>query len=99
MVLIEAMSVGLPPVAMDCPRGPRQIIEDGSNGLLVPDGDEPAFAAALLSLVEDGELRRRLGRQALEDARAYELDEVGDQWERLFADATAARVANVTDRS
>lgn len=99
MVLIEAMSVGLPPVAMDCPRGPRQIIEDGSNGRLVPDGDEPAFAAALLSLVEDEELRRRLGRQALDDARAYELDEVGDQWERLFADATARRAARVTNRS
>ncbi|MGZ5417495.1 MAG: glycosyltransferase family 4 protein [Nocardioides sp.] len=99
MVLIEAMSVGLPPVAMDCPRGPRQIIEDGRNGMLVPDGDEPAFVAALLSLVEDEELRRRLGRQALQDALAYELDEVGGQWERLFADATARRAATVTDRS
>jgi glycosyltransferase involved in cell wall biosynthesis len=99
MVLIEAMSVGLPPVAMDCPRGPRQIIADGSNGLLVPDGDEAAFAAALLSLVEDEELRRGLGRQALEDARAYELDRVGCLWKSLFADLTASRGAAVTARS
>ncbi len=99
MVLIEAMSVGLPPVAMDCPRGPRQIIKDGSNGLLVPDGDETAFACALLSLVEDEELRRRMGRQALEDAHAYEMEEVGAQWERLFADATLTRASKVTDRS
>ena len=89
MVLIEAMSVGLPPVAMDCPRGPRQIIHDGSNGRLVPDGDEDAFAAALLSLIEDEGERRRLGAQALEDARAYEMDEVGREWEQLFADAAA----------
>ena len=99
MVLIEAMSVGLPPVAMDCPRGPRQIIEDGHNGLLVPDGDEPAFAAALMSLVEDEVLRRRMSRQSLEDARAYEINEVGAQWERLFADTMASRAAGVTDRS
>ena len=99
MVLIEAMSVGVPPVAMDCPRGPRQIIASGSNGLLVPDGDEAAFAAALLTLVEDEELRRRMGRQALEDARAYEVDEVGRQWEHLFADVTTRRAGMVTNRS
>jgi glycosyltransferase involved in cell wall biosynthesis len=91
MVLIEAMSVGLPPVAMDCPRGPRQIITDASNGRLVPDGDEAAFGTALLSLIEDEELRRRMGAQALADARAYEMDEVGRQWEQLFADLVARR--------
>lgn len=91
MVLTEAMSVGVPPVAMDCPRGPREIIRDGVNGRLVPDGDEPGFSAALMSLIEDPVLRRRLGARALEDARAYEMRRVGAQWERLFAEVTATR--------
>jgi glycosyltransferase involved in cell wall biosynthesis len=91
MVLTEAMSVGLPPVAMDCPRGPGEIISDGHNGRLVPDGDGPGFSAALLALVEDPVLRRRMGAQAHQDARAYEMERVGAQWERLFAEVTASR--------
>jgi glycosyltransferase involved in cell wall biosynthesis len=91
MVLTEAMSVGVPPVAMDCPRGPREIVRDGANGRLVPDGDGPGFSAALLSLIEDPALRRRMGAQAHRDARAYEMGRVGAQWEGLFADLTARR--------
>ncbi len=91
MVLTEAMSVGVPPVAMDCPRGPREIVRDGRNGRLVADGDGPGFTAALLSLVEDRALRRRLGAQAHQDAQAYEMEQVGAQWERLFAEVTARR--------
>ena len=47
MVLIEAMSAGVPLVAMDCPRGPAEIVDDGKNGLLVDDGDVAGFTAAL----------------------------------------------------
>ena len=91
MVLTEAMSVGVPPVAMDCPRGPREIVRDGDNGRLVPDGDGPRFTEALLSLIEDPELRRKMGARAHEDARAYEMERVGAQWERLFAEVTSRR--------
>ena len=85
MSLIEAMSVGVPPVAMDCPRGPREIVEDGVNGRLVPDGDEAAFTEALLGLVEDEALRRSLGARAHRDAHRWSMTEVGEQWEQLFA--------------
>jgi glycosyltransferase involved in cell wall biosynthesis len=91
MVLTEAMSVGVPPVAMDCPRGPREIIRDGANGRLVPDGDGPGFSDALMSLIEDPERRRTMGAQAHEDARAYGMERVGAQWERLFAEVTQMR--------
>ena len=60
MVLIEAMSAGVPLVAMDCPRGPGEIVDDGKNGFLVDDGDVAGFSAALRRLVEDDELRRAL---------------------------------------
>jgi glycosyltransferase involved in cell wall biosynthesis len=46
MALLEAMSVGLPIVVFDCPRGPGEIIRDGHNGLLVAAGDTKAFGSA-----------------------------------------------------
>ena len=88
MSLIEAMSVGLPPVAMDCPRGPREIVDDGVNGFLVPDGDGDAFTTRLLRLVEDEELRRSLGARAHHDARRWSMDAVGQAWERLLAETS-----------
>jgi glycosyltransferase involved in cell wall biosynthesis len=85
MVLIEAMSVGLPLVSFDCPRGPGEIIDDGVTGTLVPDGDVPRFSAALRELVASDPLRRRMGANAREQARAYEMPAVIDRWESLFA--------------
>jgi glycosyltransferase involved in cell wall biosynthesis len=84
MALLEAMSVGLPIVVFDCPRGPREIIRDGHNGLLVPAGDTIAFGSAVRRLIEDPELRARLGAQALRDAEQYTIDAVVADWERLF---------------
>ncbi|MGZ4534756.1 MAG: glycosyltransferase family 4 protein [Nocardioidaceae bacterium] len=86
MALIEAMSVGLPPVVMDCPRGPAEIVADGRNGRLVADGDEGGFTAALRDVVERADVRRRLGAQALEDSTAYTMDRIGAQWEALFTE-------------
>jgi glycosyltransferase involved in cell wall biosynthesis len=90
MVLIEAMSVGLPLIAFDCPRGPGEIIDHGSNGLLVPDGDLAAYTAGLADLMDDQELRRRLGAQGLTDAKDYTIDRIGARWEQLF-DEMASR--------
>ena len=80
MVLLEALSKGVPPVSFDCPEGPRQLIDSGRNGLLVPEGDVPALTEALRTLMDDEDLRRRLGAQALETARDYQVDTVVDRW-------------------
>jgi glycosyltransferase involved in cell wall biosynthesis len=85
MVLIEAMSNGVPLIAFDCPRGPAEIIRDGENGLLIPEGPTRRFGAALRRLVEDADLRERLGAQALRDAEAYTIDHIAADWDRLFA--------------
>ena len=90
MVLIEAMSKGLPLVSFDCPRGPAEIIVDGENGRLVPDGDIPVFTQALRELIEDGSLRARMGAASLERARQYESEAIARRWEVLF-DQLAAR--------
>jgi glycosyltransferase involved in cell wall biosynthesis len=84
MVLLEAMSAGLPVVSFDCPTGPREIVESGRNGLLVPNGDVDALSAALLEMIEDEELRRRCAQGALETVERFSLDAIGQRWEELI---------------
>ncbi|UGS36641.1 glycosyltransferase family 4 protein [Capillimicrobium parvum] len=69
-VIVEAMACGLPPIAVDR-FGPSLIIRDGETGWLVEPDDEAGLAAAMVQAVDDGDERRRRGRNALEDARAH----------------------------
>ena len=89
MVIIEAMSKGVPVVSFDCPRGPGEIISHGVDGLLVKSGDVDAFAKALLELVEDAEARQRMGQAALGTSARYDLDVIGRQWEELLVEIAA----------
>ena len=89
LVLVEAESMGLPVVSYACPCGPRDIIRDGQDGFLVEPGDMETFAARLLQLIEDEELRRRMGQAAKVNSQRFSLDNVMKQWEDLFAELTA----------
>lgn len=91
MVLLESMAAGLPAVAFDCPTGPREIIDDGRTGLLVPAEDVDALAAGLCELIEDPERRRAMGAAALVSSEAYAIDAVKDSWVRLYSELAAAR--------
>ncbi|MFE6281953.1 glycosyltransferase family 4 protein [Streptomyces sp. NPDC057877] len=93
MTIVEAMRCGLPVVSTDCPYGPGEIIDDGADGRLVPVGDHHAFGAALLDLVRDDELRRRMGRTAIQNARRFAPGPVVEQAERLMDAAIEARAS------
>ena len=63
MALLEAQAAGVPVVSC-ATRGVPDVVVDGRTGILVPYGDEEAFAAALRTLLTDHERRRALGREA-----------------------------------
>ena len=91
MVLLEAMSVGLPVVAFDCPTGPREIVTEGVDGYVVPNGNEDALAAALAALMADASERRRFGAAALNKAAEFDNASIIARWESLFAELAAGK--------
>ncbi|PUZ30299.1 Glycosyltransferase involved in cell wall bisynthesis [Chitinophaga costaii] len=84
LALTEAMACGVPCVAFDCPCGPREIIHHEADGLLVPNGDVPAFAAALLRLMAAITLRQQMGAEARVKVQRFAPAQVMQQWEQLF---------------
>lgn len=80
--LLEAMALGLPIVATDCPcGGPRTVMEDGVNGLLIPIKDQKALEDGINKLIEDPEYAQRLGREARNIARKANAQAIYEQWQ------------------
>jgi len=84
MVLVEAMSCGLPCVSFDCPCGPKDIISDGIDGLLVSNGDVIQMANKLSELMNNQDEIKRLSRGALVKAENYSIDSISNTWKSLF---------------
>lgn len=87
MVIIEAMACGVPPVSFTCPCGPRDIIADGRDGLLVENGDIEGLAEKICYLIEHEDLRRKMGRQARVDVERFRIEHIAEQWKELFEEA------------
>lgn len=89
MVMIEAMACGLPVVSYDFKCGPKDIIKDiideGSNGLLVREGDIDGLASAMMKLMSDEQLRQRMSENAKKVVETYSEENVMRQWLDLFA--------------
>lgn len=79
VVLIEALSLGCPVLSTDCPSGPREIIREGVNGLLVALSEQ-ALAAGMQRLCADQQLRERLSRQAPSSVQINDIRAVADTW-------------------
>jgi glycosyltransferase involved in cell wall biosynthesis len=91
MVLLEAMSKGLPVVAFDCPTGPADLINDGVDGQLVEAEDVEGLADTICELIEDDRRRRELGAMAARTAAAYDLAVIGGQWDDLLDELVRVR--------
>ncbi|MEU9886558.1 glycosyltransferase family 4 protein [Sphaerisporangium sp. NPDC051011] len=86
MTILEAMSKGVPVVSFNCPHGPKEIITDGHDGLLIRSKKAVELAAGIGRLIEDEDLRRTMGANALRTAANYQMDVIGAQWTDLLAD-------------
>ncbi|MFJ1211612.1 glycosyltransferase [Burkholderia pyrrocinia] len=85
MTLMEAMGSGCAAVSFDCDVGPRDIIRDGIDGLLVcPAGDVGALADALLTLMVDTRERERMASMANDVAARFAPSRILSLWEQLF---------------
>lgn len=84
MVLVEAMACGVPAIAFDCKCGPKDIIQEGANGLLVPDNDIAGLARAMMRLMENETLRKRLSENAKAIVDTYSEEVVMSKWVSLF---------------
>ncbi|WP_294139778.1 glycosyltransferase family 4 protein [uncultured Sanguibacteroides sp.] len=84
MVIIEAMACGVPPVSFTCPCGPRDIIQDGQDGLLVEDGNIKQLAEKICYLIEEEEERKRMGKAARIHVERFKIEHIAEQWKNLF---------------
>lgn len=84
LVLVEAMSCGLPIVSYACPCGPKDIITEGKDGFLVPVNDEQALADRMCYLIENEDRRKEMGKAAKMTSRKYEVENIVQLWMDLF---------------
>lgn len=93
MVLVEALACGVPVVSTDCPAGPREVLEDGRSGLLVPVGDHVAMAEAIGRVMTDRDLRARLVAAGRERARAFTPKAVAEAYLAVATRLASERVS------
>jgi glycosyltransferase involved in cell wall biosynthesis len=87
MVLLEAKACGLPIISFDCPTGPKHIVNDGVDGILVEADNNNAFENAMRGLLQNESQRIRFGQQAQENVGLYAKEVVMKQWFDLFSNS------------
>ena len=89
LVIIEAMACGVPVVTFDCENGPRNIIANNLDGILVKPFDVDEYAESLLRLIQDDQLRCQMGKRAHESSQRYLIEDIAQKWKDLFDEITA----------
>jgi len=84
LVLAEAMSCGLPCISYDCPYGPRNIINDMEDGILVENGNVKELADALAFFMDNPQTRKEFGLKAAYNIKRFSKDSVMNKWIKLF---------------
>jgi glycosyltransferase involved in cell wall biosynthesis len=84
MVILEAMACDTPVVATDCKSGPREILQNGRYGVLVPTEDIDALSTAILELLRDKALRASFSRLAKQRVKDFAVEKIVSKYEELF---------------
>lgn len=85
MVLLEAMSFGVPCISFDCPSGPRDIISDEKNGFLITCYDKESFANYICKYIKmSDEERRRMSDNAIETIKKWDNQKIVEKWIEMF---------------
>lgn len=94
LVIVEAMSCGLPVISYECPTGPKDIITDGEDGFLVPVNDEERLADRICFLIENEDKRKMMGQAARQKAEKYKIENIIPQWVELFQELILEKEVN-----
>ena len=84
MVLVEAMACGLPAVSFDCPCGPKDIIQNNVDGVLVESGNVEKLAEAIVMMIQNAEQRKNMATKAIENVQRFKMDQIAELWKSLF---------------
>lgn len=84
LVITEAMACGVPPIAFDCPCGPKDIINNFKDGILVKSEDINELADKICFLIENENIRKEMGIKARKSSERFKIEHITMQWESLF---------------
>ena len=84
LVIAEAMATGVPPVAFAFHCGPREIISNGIDGIIVEEGNISKLADAICYLIEHEEIRCKMGQEGIKSAERYREERIMKRWIQLF---------------
>jgi glycosyltransferase involved in cell wall biosynthesis len=89
MAILEAMACGIPVISTDCRSGPREILQNGQCGILVPVNNETALAEAITRLLNDREQREEFSKRGKERMKDFTVNEIVRQYEDVICEVAS----------